>query len=123
MSTDTATTVREIGFAVPLLPGKTDVDRQAMRSCWHGDRAAAYAASRSRAGTTRETVWIQSTPAGDLAVVHLEARDVDAAMRTMATSDDPFDRWFREHVLDVHGVDLTQPLPPLELVCDFRDAP
>ncbi|HVL94699.1 MAG TPA: hypothetical protein VM266_02460 [Solirubrobacteraceae bacterium] len=120
MTADTATRVREVAFAVPLLPGKTATDRDAMRSCWQGERADAYAAARTRAGITRESIWIQSTPAGDMAVVHIEAEDVDAAMREMGSSEDPFDRWFREHVLDVHGIDVAQPLPPLELVCDFR---
>lgn len=26
-----------IAFAAPLLPGKTETDRLAMQSCWHGD--------------------------------------------------------------------------------------
>jgi hypothetical protein len=37
-------------FAIPLLPGKTDIDRREMRSCWQGDRRAAYEASRKRLG-------------------------------------------------------------------------
>lgn len=120
MSTRATTRVQEIGFAVPLLPGKTDTDRGAMLSCWRGERKAAHAASRERLDITRESVWLQSSAEGDIAVVHLEARDVDATLRAMATSDAPFDRWFREHVIDVHGIDLADPLPPLEQVLEFR---
>jgi hypothetical protein len=107
-------------FAIPLLPGKTDIDRSAMRSCWHGDRRTAYEASRKRLGITSEAVWIQHSPDGDVAVVHLEADDLNRALTGVSTSEDPFDRWLREHSLDVHGVDLKAGFPPLEQVLDFR---
>ena len=120
MPTETTDPVQEIAFTVPLLPGKEDTDRQAMLSCWRGERREAHRAARERAGITRESVWIQPTPGGHVVVVHLEARDVGAALQHMATSPDPFDAWFRAHVADVHGVDLTEPLPPLERVLEFR---
>ena len=109
-----------IAFAAPLLPGKTDVDRAALASCASGDRRADHEASRKRAGITREAVWIQSTPGGDVAVVLIEAPDIQAAMGALATSEEPFDRWFREHVLEVHGMDMTEESPPPEQVLDFR---
>ena len=118
--TPTSTNTQEIAFAMPLLPGTTDTDRDAMLACWRGERREAHAESRQRLGITRESVWIQPTPAGDVAVVHLEARDLDGALRGMGTSQEPFDRWFREHVAAVHGVDVAEPLPPLEQVLDFR---
>ena len=109
-----------IAFTIPILPGKTETDRREMRSCWNGERAAGFAESRREHGITREAVWIQSGPAGDVAVVYLEAEDVQAAFTGLATSDEPFDRWFREYVLDVHGVDLTEGFPPPEQVLDYR---
>jgi hypothetical protein len=112
--------MQTIAFAAPLLPGKTDADRAALQSCASGDRRAEHEASRKRAGITRESVWIQSTPAGDVAVVLLEAPDIQAAMGAMATSDEPFDQWFRQHILDVHGMDLTEESAPPEQVLDYR---
>lgn len=50
-----------IAFAAPLLPGRTDADREAMASCAHGARKAAYEDAHRRAGVTREAVWIQPT--------------------------------------------------------------
>jgi hypothetical protein len=41
-------------------------------------------------------------------------------MEGIATSDDPFDRWFRDYVRDVHGVSLEEPTPPPEQVLDYR---
>ena len=43
-----------------------------------------------------------------------------AAPILVATSEDPFDRWCREHVKDVHGIDMAQGFPPPEQVLDFR---
>jgi hypothetical protein len=112
--------MQTIAFASPILPGKTHADREAIESCARGDRQAEHQASRKRAGIERESVWIQSTPGGDVAVVLIEAPDIQAAMGSLATSQDPFDRWFREHIKDVHGMDLAEGFPPPERVLDFR---
>jgi hypothetical protein len=63
-----------------MLPGKTEIDRAAMRSCADGERAEAHHASRERRGITRESVWIQQTPGGDFAVIYMEADDLQVAM-------------------------------------------
>jgi hypothetical protein len=119
--TSSPTATQTLAFAVPILPGKTDADRAAMESCRSGERQADHAASRVRAGITRESVWIQSTPGGDVAVVLLESDDIDAAMGALATSQEPFDAWFREQVLeDVHGMNLSEGFPPPEQVMDYR---
>ncbi len=113
-----------LAFAVPIIPGKTDADREAMQSCGGGggggERQADHAASRARAGITRESVWIQSTPGGDLAVVLLESDDIGAAMGALAGSQEPFDTWFREVLKDVHGIDLAEGFAPPEQVLDYR---
>ena len=112
--------MQTIAFAAPLLPGKTQADRDALASVADGERRADHEASRRRAGITRESVWLQSTPNGDIAVVVIEANDVGAALGTLATSQEPFDQWFREHVRNVHGIDLTEGFPPPEQLLDFR---
>jgi hypothetical protein len=112
--------MQSIAFAAPMLPGKNEVDREAMRSVTSGERKADYEASRKRHGINRESVWIQQTPDGDVAVVYLEADNLEAAFEGLATSQDPFDQWFRGIVGEVHGIDLTQGFPPPEQVVDFR---
>jgi hypothetical protein len=110
-----------IAFAAPLLPGKTEQDREDIRSCAPGgERHATYEASRARHGITTEAVWIQPTPAGDLAVVYIEADDLHAAFAGLGSSQDPFDVWFREQVRDVHGINLEDGFPPPEQILDFR---
>ena len=110
-----------ICFALPLLNGATDADRDEMFSCWQGERTAEHRASRARHGITREVTWIQPTPAGDLAIVLIEADDLAASMFGLATSTDPFDEWFRAHVQAVHGVDLAAGMTLPEQILDYSD--
>jgi hypothetical protein len=111
---------QSIAFAAPLLPGKTDADRAALAAVQSGEQKAEHEASRRRAGITRVAVWIQTTPGGDVAVVRIEADEVAAAMGALATSQEPHDVGFREHIKDVHGMDLSEGFPPPEQVLDFR---
>jgi hypothetical protein len=53
-------------------------------------------------------------------VVYTEADDLDGAFKVIATSEDPFDRWFRDHVRQVHGVALEEGFAPPEQILDFR---
>jgi hypothetical protein len=114
------TSGQAIAFTIPYLPGKTDVARSALHSCWRGERRAAYEHSRKRLGITREAVWIQQTPNGGVGVAYLEADDMTEAFAGMAASDDPFDRWFRELVFDIHGLDLKAGFPPPVQILDYR---
>jgi hypothetical protein len=111
--------VQSTAFAVPLLPGQTEVHRIALASCSAGARKEAYQDARRRAGIVREAVWIQPGPGGDVAVVYLEADDLATAFALLGASAEPFDRWFRGHVRQVHGVAWDQGLPAAELVLDF----
>ena len=108
-----------LAFALPLRVGQTELCRLALASCWDGARKEAYQDARRRAGIVREAVWIQRAPARDVAVVYLEADDIGAARRMLGTSGDPFDRWFRDHVRQAHGLELAEGFPDPELVLDF----
>jgi len=102
-----------------MRPGKTDTDREAMASCANGARKAEHEASRRRAGIARESVWIQSAPTGDVAVVVLEAPDIQTAVGTPRPRG-ALDRWFRDVVRDVHQIELGPGFEPPEQVLDFR---
>jgi hypothetical protein len=67
-----------------------------------------------RAGIIREQVWIQPGPGGDAAVVYLAA-----AFTIWGASAEPFDRWFRGHLRQVHGTAWDQGFTAPELVLDF----
>jgi hypothetical protein len=103
--------VAAIGFVVPVLPGKEQADLDWMAEMT-GPRREEYEAAWKQFGVSRHAVWHQDTPDGTAAVVYLEADDIPAAMQGIATSDDPFDQWFRDRVKDVHGIDLASDPPP-----------
>lgn len=111
---------QRVCFAAPLLPGTTPLDRDAMLSCWTGEHNTDYVASRRRHGIVREGVWIQSTPAGDVAVILIESTDLASALLGIATAQEPFDIWFRDHLLAVHGMDLSEGMSLPEQVLDFQ---
>jgi hypothetical protein len=115
-------TVATIVFALPILPGKEDVDREMLeRLNAPGPEKDAYVSARRAQGLTREQVWHQVTPNGTLAIIVLEGDDLISALGVSATSDDPFHRQFREFVKDVHGVDLANDPPPdVHLISDTR---
>ena len=119
-SSTTELATRTVCFAAPLLPGTTSADREEMLSCWTGERHDEHTASRRRHGITREAVWIQPTPDGDFAVVLIEAVDLSNALLGLATSQEPFDVWFREHLKAVHGMDMSQGMTLPETVLDYR---
>ena len=107
-----------ISFVVPVLPGKEQADLDWMEEM-NGPRAEEYAETWKQLGLKRHAVWHQQTPDGTVAVVYLEADDVPAAMQAIATSEDPFNQWFRERVQEVHGIDLTSdPAPQSEQIHD-----
>jgi hypothetical protein len=111
--------VQCVAFAVPVLPGQVDAARAALASCQSGARTEGYQDARRRAGIIREAVWIQPGPGGDVAVVYLEADDLAAAFTLLGTSAEPFDRWFRGHARQVHGIALEEGFTAPELVLDY----
>ena len=54
-----------------------------------------------------------------MVIVLLESPDLAAAFYRIATSDSPFDAWFRDHVKAVHGVDLTAGMQLPEQILDY----
>lgn len=110
-----------LAFIAPILPGKEQVDKEWMQEAT-GPRQADFVAWRKSQGITREAVWHQQTPQGTVAIVYLEADDPQQAMQSMGSSKEPIAEWFRQRILEVHGLDLSQPPPgPLpELVFDER---
>ncbi|MFZ2012747.1 MAG: hypothetical protein WAV00_02900 [Nocardioides sp.] len=111
--------MQTIAIAVPLLSGRTESHRNELTSCWLGGRREAHQDSRRRAGIIREAVWIQTTPGGDLAVVLLDADDLDIALMVLETSDEPFDHWFRDHVRQVNGISWAEAVRSAQLALDF----
>ncbi len=111
--------MQSVAYAASLLPGQIEANRVALASCQNGSRREAYRDARRRAGITREAVWVQPVPGGNVAVVYLEADDLVSAFTIMGTSAEPFDRWFRGHIRQVHGIALEEAFTAAELMLDF----
>ena len=92
---------------MPILPGKTHEFEQFVREI-SGARQKEYDASQKRKGYSRQYVCLASTSAGDLAVVYEEAESLARADELSAAANEPFDLWFRQQLMAVHG---TIPVP------------
>jgi L-rhamnose mutarotase len=106
----------EVVFAVPILAGREQLDRETFEEL-EGARRDEYEAALGEAGIRRHAVWHQETPNGMLAVVYMEADD-EASVSKFAGSDAPLNSWFREQMKVVHGIDISQPAPPPTKVHD-----
>ena len=112
-----------IAFILPILPGKEETDIQMFERFKSGPDKDAFEQWHRSHGVRRHAVWHQKTPDGSVAIVLLEADDIQAALGGAATSQEPFDQQFRDSVKDVHGVDLAND-PPADVtpVIDWRDS-
>jgi hypothetical protein len=110
-------------FAVPILAGQEEADRRFFAEL-QGPRQQEYETTWRRLGVRADRIWHQVTPDGTMAVVYLEADDMDRFFAEVATGTDPFLVWFRSQILAIHGLDLTQPLPgpPNTLLHDWSAA-
>jgi hypothetical protein len=89
----------------PIVAGKVEAWRRFCQEL-SGSRRQMYEASRHRLGITRERLALVETAFGSAAVTTLEAPDVDRALGQIIASKLPFDRWYREQVRELHGIDL-----------------
>lgn len=94
-------------FAIPVIPGTEELDQRTFDEML-GARREEYEAALRDAGLTRQTVWHQETPDGTVAVVYVEGDDAQAGVARFAASDAPLNRWFRDQMKEVHGVDISQ---------------
>jgi len=92
----------------PVLPGKDAKDiATEMKS-----RPREYEESRRRLGITMERAYLQHTPMGDFVTAYIEAEgDLMEAFAKLPSSELEIDRYFVKAVKEIHGADLTQPMP------------
>ncbi len=111
--------MKAIAVVAPILMGKVDEARRFGKELM-GPRHSEMDQSRKALGQTRETVWIHSTPQGDMLTIYLEGRDSTQANKQFAASNTPFDRWFKEQAQNITGVDWSRPIPEdsVELLFD-----
>ena len=106
-----------IVLTFPILNGKVEAWRRFCQEL-SGSRRQMYEASRRRLGITLERLALVESAFGSAAVTTLEAADVGLALSQIIASELPFDRWYREQIQELHGVNLARyevfslPAPP-----------
>jgi hypothetical protein len=92
----------------PVVPGKDARDIATELKSRPGE----YEQSRRRLGITMERAYLQHTPMGDFVTAYIEAEgDVLEKFGKLASSDLDIDRYFVKASKEIHGADLTQPMP------------
>ena len=96
-----------IVLTLPILSGKVEAWRRFCQEL-SGSRLQMYITSRRRLGITFERLALVETAFGSMAVTTLEAIDVDRALGQIITSVLSFDRWYRERLQELHGINLAE---------------
>lgn len=94
-----------IVLTFPILAGKVEAWRRFCQEL-SGSRRQPYETSRQRLGITRERLALVDTAFGSTAVTTLEAPNVAKALGEIISSGLPFDMWYREQLLELHGINL-----------------
>lgn len=94
-----------IVLTFPILSGKVEAWRRFCQELG-GSHRHQYEVSRQHLGITRERLALVDTSYGATAVTTLEAPDVNRALGQIISSGLPFDVWYRERLLELHGINL-----------------
>jgi hypothetical protein len=113
--------VQRVVRAFPVLPGKEPQVREFARELAgrSGDLTTFY----GQFGVSHESWHLQQTPAGPwvIGITEIARTPVSAAAQQFKVSERPFDRWFKNQIRELTGVDLDQaPLgPPTECILNW----
>jgi hypothetical protein len=110
-----------ITWFAPILPGKLDAWKMINEEI-KGPRREEHDRSRKRIGMTREVASLMQTPQGDFVCLFHEAENLAKAFHTLATSDDPYDIWFRNRLMELHGLtpEMMQAPLPAKVFLDYK---
>jgi len=110
--------------AFPVLPGREKQVREFAAAMAGGRKAEAAAFYRSF-GVSHESWHLQHTEHGDWVIGVTEVSDdLEKKAQAYATSERPFDRWFKDQVQRLTGIDPdVEPLgPPTETLFEFSES-
>ncbi|MDQ3926536.1 MAG: hypothetical protein M3272_06075 [Actinomycetota bacterium] len=86
------------------------------------ERLSEYEGLRRRLGIHNESVWLARAKAGQTAmVVYLETEDPERIASVLAASEEPFDLWFKERLLECDGRDPAPRRTAAELIFAYQD--
>ncbi len=96
---------KSLAFAAPISPAKIEAWKGLVGEIL-GPRHGEHESSRRRLGITRETVWLQHSPAGELLIFYIEADDPERVLQGMTESTEPFDLWLKQQLEHIPGLFL-----------------
>ena len=105
-------------LAAPILPGKDEAWRRMCQEI-NGRRRDSYEEARRSLGVDHEAAWLLRGPRSDIAVLYMRANEPEHLLTHLAVSNHPFDRWFKEQIREICGLQLG---PAMEMVVDWRAA-
>jgi hypothetical protein len=94
----------------PILDGKIDTWKAWIAEL-NGARSADLKDMNQRMGLTRHAAWLAETPMGAMVAVLQEGSGADTFMQKCGESSHEFDKSFAAKILEIHGMDVTQPPP------------
>jgi hypothetical protein len=97
----------EAALAIPIRAGQTDAWQRAIVELT-GPRYREYESSRRRMGVTSQTTFLQRTPMGDFALIHMTGPDIHRTFHAMSSSQDPWDVKWRQLTQSLHGMDFAK---------------
>ena len=89
-------------FVAPVVPDKEEVWRRFLQEVV--EAPAEYELLRELLGVRRELVWLVPLGRGYATVAYLEIDgDLDGVVRRLAATDEAFNLWFKEGIVECHG--------------------
>ncbi len=107
-------------LTLPIVAGKVESWRRFCQEL-SGAQLQMYIVSRRRLGITAERMVLVENTFGAIAITTLEALDTNQVFSRIISSDLPFDRWYRDRMQELHGINLagyTQFSQPIQLPKD-----
>src|SRR5215216_342627 len=90
-----------ITFVAPILSGKEEEWRRFVQEVVE-ERLREYEQLRQRLGIRNESVWLARTKMGETVIAYLEVDAPEWIVPALASSEEPFDLWFKQRLLDFH---------------------
>lgn len=95
--------MKAIALTLPIAPSKIEAWRRFCQEL-SGSRLWLYVASRRTLGVTHESLVLVETLAGSSVVMSLDSGDIDVTVEKIVASRFPFDTWYRERMMEMHGI-------------------
>ncbi len=97
-------------IVAPILEGKLDVWKQWISEL-QGSSSQDMTDLNKRYGLTKHAAWLAETPSGTVVVAIHEGPGSAEFMPKLGPSQNEFDIGFKQKLMEIHGIDVTQPPP------------